>query len=395
MTTMTEQDELGVYHVLRLHNRVREIYLNLPHSILHKCLVLMDGHFPILDRLNLVVDKIITTTFPSNAFLAPNLRHLVLSDISLPEGLQLLTRLITSTVSLVTLKLSGIQTFFHPTLLVACLSSLSQLEELFICLSISSPRPIAERELLREKGIPITLPNLKTFQFIGDTAYLESLVSRIRAPHLECLNLDIPLFNLFTLPHLSHFINIAVGFKPHTARVHFGRYTVCILMTYDNSPWSDGGFLLRVRRYRLDLQINCMAQIFTALTSALCCVEQLILVNHWLLRTDLFETSEVDSTTWYKLLRSFIGMKSLYVYDKLLDELYDALQVDQIGSDPGFLPDLQCIFAVDYLFTSFIDTRRVVGRPVQFSLLLSPPPLIPEPLVWWGTSKPIHCNNME
>jgi hypothetical protein len=50
---LTEQDELGIYHALRLHDRVRHIHLDLPPSILHKVLVLMDEHFPILEHLSL------------------------------------------------------------------------------------------------------------------------------------------------------------------------------------------------------------------------------------------------------------------------------------------------------------------------------------------------------
>jgi hypothetical protein len=58
----------------------------------------------------------IPLTLPK-AFLAPNLRHLALPGISPPKRL----RLLTSTVSLVTLKLSNIQTssYFRPRLLVA------------------------------------------------------------------------------------------------------------------------------------------------------------------------------------------------------------------------------------------------------------------------------------
>jgi hypothetical protein len=40
--------------------------------------------------------------------------------------------------------------------------------------------------------------------------------------------------------------------------------------------------------------------------------------------------------------------------------------MDEVGLDPGFLPNLRSIRALDNLFTSFIDARRVVGRPVQF-----------------------------
>ena len=56
----------------------------------------------------------------------------------------------------------------------------------------------------------------------------------------------------------------------------------------------------------------------------------------------------------------------LYINGGLLKELSRALQVDGVGLDPGFLLDLRSIYAWDNSFASFIDTRQVVGRPVQF-----------------------------
>ena len=61
-------------------------------------------------------------------------------------------------------------------------------------------------------------------------------------------------------------------------------------------------------------------------------------------------------------------MQRLYIKGGLLDELSRALRVDEVGSDPGFLPNLRSISAGRNVFTTFIDTRRVVGRLVQFTL---------------------------
>ena len=60
-------------------------------------------------------------------------------------------------------------------------------------------------------------------------------------------------------------------------------------------------------------------------------------------------------------------MKELYINEVLLEELSRALQVDEVGLDPGFLPNLRSIHAADNLFTAFIDTRQALGRPVQFA----------------------------
>ncbi len=260
------QDELGIYHVLRLRDRVRRIDLHLPPLILHKFLMLMDEPFPMLEHLSLsfTVDKTTTLTLPKT-FLAPNLRHLSLFGIGLPKRL----RLLSPAVSLVTLVLRNIRAsgYFRPRLLVARLQSLPQLEELSIGFSIPIPRPSAEGELLGKQGTPVTLPNLKNLKFQGVSAYLERLVAQIRAPLLE--RLSITLFNqiTFALPFLSHFTNIT-GLKFPVAEVNFGRDAVSVI-TDNNTRQYNGRFSLHVMCRQLDWQIDCAAQICRALMPAL------------------------------------------------------------------------------------------------------------------------------
>ena len=120
--TVLEQDELGIYHTLQLNGRIRDIQLDLPPSNFHKALTLMNDNFPILERLYL---SCYFCRFPADsghhlpltlpkAFLAPNLLHLTLIGVGLPKRL----RVLTSTVSLVTLELRHIQTssYFRPRL---------------------------------------------------------------------------------------------------------------------------------------------------------------------------------------------------------------------------------------------------------------------------------------
>ncbi|KAF8269973.1 hypothetical protein EI94DRAFT_1828607 [Lactarius quietus] len=371
----TERDGLGLYHALRRHDRVFEIRLRLPPSMLHQCFALMDKHFPILERLHLsvestaddITDDITTFTLPM-AFLAPNLRLLELPGVSPPRRL----RVLTSTVSLVTLEFTDIETssYFRPRLLAARLSSLPQLEELSIGFSVPIPRPSTERELLGDLGTPVTLPNLTVLRFNGVGAYLERLVAQIRAPLLEWL--DITLFNqiAFALPHLSYFINITEVFKPAKATtVTFLRDEVFIAASHDKSRPYGGPFHLSMKCKQLDWQIDCAAQICSWLIPRLSGVERLVLDTYYDDRTlpAEWQNGEIDGTTWQDLLRLFVGVKELHIDDVLLEELSRVLQLDEVGSDPGFLPELQEISAADNLFTSFIDTRRVVGRPVQVS----------------------------
>jgi hypothetical protein len=366
--TMTEQDELVIYHALRLHDRVRHIELHSPPSfILHKVLELMDEHFPILEHLyiSFAAKNSIPLSLPlPKAFLAPNLRHLTLPGISPPRRL----RLLTSTVSLVTLKFSNIQTssYFCPRILVARLSSLPQLEELSIEFSAPIPRPSTERELLGEQGAPRKLPSLKNLRFKGIGAYLESLVTQIMVPLLK--QLDITLFNQisFALPHLYHLINTTEAFKGPSTMVGFHRNQVYVETGHGSEVFEDGPFCFLVICEQLDWQIDCAAQICHALIPALSGVERFSLVSYDMEIPTELQDGAIDGTTWHELLRPFTRVKELYIGHVLLEELSRALQVDEVGSDPWFLPNLQSINTKHNVLTSFIDSRQVVGCPVQF-----------------------------
>ena len=284
--------------------------------------------------------------------------------------------MLASTTSLVKLTLGDIQTssYFRPRVIVARLRSLPQLEELHISFSVPIPRPSTERELLGEQGTPVMLPNLNTLEFQGVGVYLESFIAQIRAPVLKWLNLT--LFNqiVFTLQHLSHFINITEGLKIPVVKIVFGYRAICV--TTSGLGLFNGPFFMQVMCQPLDWQIDCATQICTALAPALVVsdVGQFILDFSSYISPDKWLDYEIDGATWHELLRSFIGMKELHIGTELLEELARALRVDEVGSDPGFLPDLQEIVAARNLFTSFIDARQVVGRSVRFSPLRPPSP---------------------
>ena len=379
--TLTVQDELGIYHALRLHDRVYHINLNLSPSILRKVIALMDQHFPILEHLSL--SSTATTPPPltlPEAFLAPKLRHLALPSIRPLRRLQLLT----SIVSLVTLELGNIETssYFNPSLLVERLLFLPQLRKLSIAFSTLIPHPSTESELSGEQGVPVTLPSLKILQFKGVGAYLESLLAQIKVPLLERLCISLFHETIFALPHLSYLINITEAFKLPKAAVGFDRNEVYVTALHYNSEWFEWGpFLFRVICKPLDWKIDRAAQICSALIPTLSCVEQLTLYHNYREITTELRSGAINSARWHDLLRSFIGIKRLYIDitldNALLEELSHALQLDEVGSDPGFLPNLlfiiargprsRSISARHDLFTSFIHTRQVVARPIQVS----------------------------
>ena len=382
----SEDDELGIYHALQLQDRVRHIHLHVSHSTLDKFLRLMNKPFPILEHLSLSFTGDNTSLTPLKIgplFLALNIRHLSLRSICLPKRL----RLLSSTLSLVTLELTNIQAcgYIRPRLLAARLESLPPLEELSIIFSIPIPRPSAEGLLLGKQGTPVILFNLKSLTFRGVSAYLERLISQIRAPALRTL--EVILFNqlAFTLTHLSQFVNNTEQIKFRgTAAIEFHPgFSITLgrrVGSYKDLGYQ--GFILRVRCKPLDWQIDCATQICAALMSALSGIESLTLSKSFSLSATS-EADDADYTTWPELLRSFVGVKELHMNHYFSVGLSRVLEVDEIGLDPGLLPDLQELVS-DYrgnhagsFLRSFIHARQVAGRPVSLRLLPPPPPPSP------------------
>ena len=107
---------------------------------------------------------------------------------------------------------------------------------------------------------------------------------------------------------------------------------------------------------------------------ALSGVERLTLDFEGEMIADEWQDGAVDGTTWRELLAPFIGATELHICRALTWELSSALQLDDVGLDPGLLPNLQELApdieeeqAVN-VFASFINICQVAGRPVRLSL---------------------------
>jgi hypothetical protein len=369
-TTFDAPERQGIFHALQIRGRVRRVVLHMPTSSLDDLLVLMDEPFPVLEQLTISSTTEGTNMILPETFLAPNLRHLTLSGITLPGELTLL-----STVSLVTLTLTNLRatSYFLPKHLATHLRSFSQLEELSVSFSIPLPRPSSESELSDVLESPVTLPTLRRLIFKGVTAYLDSLVAQIRAPLLE--QLSITLFNqiAFALPQLSDFTNATPGLKLPVANVTFKHDGVSVVTEHRTQQMGDrqSGFSLRVICKQFDWQIDASAQICRSLMPVLSCVEDLTLdIDGQEMPTE-WQNSAVDGAAWHELLRPFVGVDRLLVCRALAQELSCALKSDDVGLDLGLLPVLQVlVHRLDVergynAFGSFVDARRIAGRRVR------------------------------
>ena len=376
-TPRITKQKLKAYRAIFLYDRICSIDLHCSPLAMNKFFCLINKPFPILKNLRLssMADDDVAYPILPKTFLAPNLQFIVLFCIEIPKRLPLLS----STVSLVTLHLAGIRASGHLFLriLVSRLQSLPRLEKLLIEFCDNMPRPDTEGEALGEQRTPVTLPSMKDLEFIGFGAYLEYFVAQIRTPSLEYLAVTLFEDNSFALPHLVHFTNITEGLKLlPTGEVSLRSEGVYISMDQHRTPWKIGHFILSVMCNRIERQINYAVELCSALSPALSGVERLRLELGYD-KTLEGLAGEIDSTLWHELLRPFSAAKELRICPELSQELSWALEDEGIGSDSGFLPDLQDLVSdlfwedEDDPFACFIYDRRVAGRPVRLTFLRS------------------------
>jgi hypothetical protein len=365
---LTTEDEEGIILALKHHDRIRRIRLSNHVTIIQKLIMAMDEEYPILEYLYITLsmkDNSSILQF-SETFQAPHLRYLNLRSFALPIG----SRLLTIAADLVTLYLIMVDpsTYFPPNTLIQWISLMPQLEILSIYFKFSTPGRDVVRQLVRTPIIaPITLPNLRRFDFHGVSTYTEALVHRITTPHLK--KLKIQFFNqlTFSVPRLLQFIDAAENLRFDRAGFTFSEKRVDTVL-YANGETKVYALGVVVNCCHLDWQVSSMAQISHSLSQIFSEVDYLALQHKAQIGTSE-EHNEADLTEWRKLLRPFSNVKTLRIQKGLVKDLSRCLELEDGELPFKLLPELQELrysgsSRTDGAFTSFVDARRNAGRPV-------------------------------
>ena len=371
---MARKDEDNIHSGLQQHGCVLRVALLAPSSSLRMLIEPMNKLFPRLGDLCLSESSTAIQgkdLMLPGTFRAPYLRRLALHGIGLPARLPLLS----SAIALSTLSLThiGASCYFPPGQLVTRLQGLPHLEELSIGFAIPIPSPSNERELLPTPIPPVTLPSLRQLTFRGVGVYLDNLVAQINTPLLEGLSLTLHFELIFTLVNLAEFILRTEGIGCFLAKVIFSKDGASIDMGYYEQQ-DTGKFSLHVNCEPLDWQIDSATQVCVALGDVLSTIEELTLdIDADGVPSDWENT--LDDMLWHELLLPFVGVKKLRISSSLTLELSQALKSVPGGLVLELLPGLEELdmpLEVDHAmkaFSSFIETRVSVGRPVQ---LLAP-----------------------
>jgi hypothetical protein len=243
-----------------------------------------------------------------------------------------------------------------------------QLELFEIAFSFPVSNHDVERQLTHTPiTTPITLPNLRLFWFHGVSAYLEAIVCRITTPRLEILQIRLFEQPTFSFPRLAHFMNITENLRFDNAEIRFKDKRIEVGMFFSETDTIPYG--VAVDYWHLDWQVSSAAQISNALSQVLSAVEHLTLI-HEVHSQSTEEHNDVDRIEWRNLLRSFSNVKTLRIWDGLVEELSRCLRLEDEELPLELLPELQelsyfgCRHNTDDAFTSFIDSRQDAGRPV-------------------------------
>ena len=364
----------NVVAALGQSNRICQVrlYLNKLSGRLEEVLAPMQVSFPELTDLRLSSYE--TLPIIPDSFLggsAPRLRILILDSISFPG----LSKLLLSATHLVVLRLHAIphSGYFSPQAIVASLSVLSSLEELFLQFRSPQSRPDwgSRRPPPSNRSI---LPALKRFGFKGVTEYLEELVTGIDIPHLSYAT--ITFFNQidFDCPRLAQFIDRTPAFRGRDeARVEFNHFTANVTLRHRTSDSGDDDLLINIPCREPDWQLSSIEQVCNSLPP-FSLVEDLYIGR--LYPEPVWKDGAIEDALWLDLFLPFITAKNLYLSKKYAPGIAAALQ-ELVGSRiTDMLPSLQNIFmeglepsgSFQENIGQFLATRQLLGHPITISV---------------------------
>jgi hypothetical protein len=334
-TKISTVDEGSAIFALQQNKRVRRIHVAAPAAVSCNFFKAMDCEFPILERLSLhlLTESRAELGLPEK-LQAPLLRHLTLSNITLPIQSQLLR----NAEGLIALQLWNIpaSSEFDPAHLVSQLLGMSRLETLMVQFHTPIPKRRFESPA---QPTPIILPNLKVLSFRGSSTYLEGILARINAPLLSTLNVEFFNQLTFNLTRLLQFVRRTGEFRFRSVEMQFDKEFVSVIV--DPHPERAGSypFLVQVKCQPLGWQAACASQICHALGPLLAEVESLTLGFH--MDSSVPWQDEIDLEKWHGLLRTFAHVKSLRLSGGLVGDLFRSLQLNEGELPLGLLPDLR------------------------------------------------------
>ena len=297
---------------------------------------------------------------------APRLRNLSLSGVPFPG----LPNLLLSATHLVHLHLSLVPPsgYISPEAMATSISALTSLES--FGLQYRDPFPGGQRPppSLLTRSI---LPSLTMIIFKGASEYLEEILARIDAPRLDYLHIIFFDQIAFDLPQLFQFISRIPALRaPEMGRITFSSQAVLRFP----SQTSDYGVLrVEIPYTTLGWQFSSLEQVCTSSLPPVSTLKDLYILDNPCWRPCWQDG--VENTRWLDLLRSFVAVKDLYLFEEFATRIAPVLQ-ELVGvRTMEVLPTLENIFLEGFQLSNpvhegiekFAAARRLTNRPVTVS----------------------------
>ncbi len=364
--------EDNIIAALEHNDRVCKIELEgVPSSLLEIFLAARQQPFPVLTHLKIWLNIHDEAPIIPNSFLggsAPRLQYLEFRGIPF----QGLPKLLFSTTDLVTLILLDIphSGYFPPEAMVIALSALTRLDSFH--LEFRSPRSYPDGG--RRRPPPPTrsvLPAVTCFNFNGVSEYLEDLLARIDAPHLDDLNISLFHQLIFDMPQLTQFISRTPNLRPpDEARVLFKASKATVILP----QISYRRVLLGISCRQSDWLLSSLQQLCSSLLPLISSLEYLYIDNQDE-DSELLWHDDMENAQWLELLNNFTTVKTLYLSWGITRRIVPALQELDWGRATEVLPSLQSLFLeeIDPLgpvpegIDKFVAARQRSGHSVAVS----------------------------
>ena len=371
-------DENNVSVALQYPDRIREINLFVTCSLLLKLGAQVLVSFPALEYLQLESPTKPTLALPVG-FLGgttPKLRVIHLTSIAFPT----LPLLLLSTRDLVSLRLDSVSRrgYISPEAIAIGLSMTIKLQSLRIhflpyASNVLKDTRSAERPVMARAILPI----LSEFQFSGDGAYLEDLISRIDAPSLEQLNITLFEPDSFESLQLSQFINRTKSFaSPHQMSILLLGDEILVANHFHPSPLTSH-FLLQITSEEVEL-LDTLPQVLTRVSALLSGVQRLVMKS-FLPSSSWLDPEDLDSPLWLDFFRDLKSVQRLEVAGVFVQGIELALERLPENLVQRVLPALQDLHvgkceSPNGPFQKFGDALRSSGRPITVHYTASLPP---------------------
>jgi hypothetical protein len=375
------EDEDDLIAALEHPDRVRRVELLIESSKVEEAVAAMQVPFPVLTQLDLFGPEYDALALP-DGFLggsAPCLQHLHFRAIAFPE----LPTLLLSACDLVFVELKHIPPtgygYILPEAMVGGLAALTKLRTL--CIAFPSPTlPHGQGRRSPDPPMMAVLPALTTFDFEGDSEYLEDLVARIDAPRVDNVRIEYCVEEVQTR-QLSQFIGRSANLaKFGRAELTIDYRKTCIILDHPQGECHQGRLSLTFQAREVGFPVPCMIDVLGQLVPMLSNVRHLSVLGEHLrcrLRGECGPLRHHVSWEWLPLLRPFRAVEALHASGGL--EEYIGCALEEIDEDmvTVVLPALRLLWLYDDRIGDdrealgsierFLSLRQLSGRPVTMA----------------------------